>query len=231
MYYSLQVVNLAHKHTWTRGGGMVGGYRHACGQTLCSNVSGFLAFNTHHQGLKMTVARPCVPVTRLCASPFADPPWLPPSALPLPAASASAAPPASWGGQRLRSSTSSCARTRGSAPASPSRPSPSWYGGVTGMQSGAPVWHFSLVIPGARPLAYTIPHGPFRGEGSLTHLCNLEAGYGGVWAPNFGGAAPGIEPGTSCLRVRSVTITLRGPPQLLGIMLPFSLGIPRAVLV
>ena len=33
---------------------------------------------------------------------------------------------------------------------------------------------------------------------------------GGVWAPNFGEAAPGFEPQTSCLRVRSVTITLRG---------------------
>ncbi len=44
----------------------------------------------------------------------------------------------------------------------------------------------------------------------MTHLCNLEAGYGDVWASNFGGAAPGFEPRTSCLRVRSVTITLRG---------------------
>ncbi len=47
-------------------------------------------------------------------------------------------------------------------------------------------------------------HHPFQGP--LTHLCNLEAGYGGVWAPNFGGAAPGFEPRTSCLRVKSVTI-------------------------
>ncbi len=54
-------------------------------------------------------------------------------------------------------------------------------------------------------------HHPFQGP--LTHLCDLEAGYGGVWAPNFGGAAPGFEPRTSCLRVRSVTITLRGPPR------------------
>ncbi len=53
-------------------------------------------------------------------------------------------------------------------------------------------------------------HHPFQGP--LKHLCNLEAGYGGVWAPNFGGAALGFEPQTSCLRVRSVTITLRGPP-------------------
>ena len=27
-----------------------------------------------------------------------------------------------------------------------------------------------------------------------------------------GGAAPGFEPGTSCMPVRNVTITLRGPP-------------------
>ncbi len=53
-------------------------------------------------------------------------------------------------------------------------------------------------------------HHPFQGP--LTHLCDLEAGYGGVWAPNFGGVAPGFEPRTSCLRVRSVSITLRGPP-------------------
>ncbi len=50
-------------------------------------------------------------------------------------------------------------------------------------------------------------HHPFQGP--LTHLCDLEAGYEGVWAPNFGGAAPGFEPRTSW--VRSVTITLRGP--------------------
>ncbi len=61
----------------------------------------------------------------------------------------------------------------------------------------------------ARHFAYTIP---FKFQGPLTHLCDLEAGYGGVWAPNFGGAAPGFKPRTSCLRVRSVTITLRGPP-------------------
>ena len=56
-------------------------------------------------------------------------------------------------------------------------------------------------------------HHPFQGP--LTHHCDLEAGYGGVWAPNFGGAALGFEPRTSCLRVSSVTITLQGPPQLL----------------
>ena len=37
----------------------------------------------------------------------------------------------------------------------------------------------------------------------LTHLSGLEAGYGGVWAPNFGGSAPGVKPRTSCMRVRS----------------------------
>ncbi len=31
----------------------------------------------------------------------------------------------------------------------------------------------------------------------------------------FGGAAPGFKPRTSCLRVRSVTITLQGPPPLI----------------
>ncbi len=57
-----------------------------------------------------------------------------------------------------------------------------------------------FVILGARPLANTIPHGPFCGGGGpLMHLCDLEAGYGGVWAPNFGGAAPGFEPQTSCM--------------------------------
>ena len=45
---------------------------------------------------------------------------------------------------------------------------------------------------------------------SVQQAC-LEAGYGGVWAPNFGGAAPGFEPGTSCMRV--IAITLRGPPR------------------
>ncbi len=63
-----------------------------------------------------------------------------------------------------------------------------------------------FVISGAR-LSRTQSH-----QGPLTHLCDLEAGYGGVWAPNFGGAAPGFETRTSCWRVRSVTITLRGPP-------------------
>ncbi len=65
------------------------------------------------------------------------------------------------------------------------------------------VLKFFLVIPGARPLAYTIPHGMGGGGGALMHLCDLEARYGGVWAPNFGGAAPGFEPRTSCMRVRS----------------------------
>ncbi len=32
--------------------------------------------------------------------------------------------------------------------------------------------------------ACTIPHGPFRG-GPLTHHCDLEARYGGRWAPNW----------------------------------------------
>ncbi len=44
----------------------------------------------------------------------------------------------------------------------------------------------------ARHFAYTIP---FKFQGPLTHLCDLEGGYGGVWAPNFGGAAPGFDPG------------------------------------
>ncbi len=61
----------------------------------------------------------------------------------------------------------------------------------------------------SRLLGFWVHH-PFQGP--LTHLCDLEAGYGGVWAPNFGGAAPGFEPWTSCLRVRNVTITLQGLP-------------------
>ncbi len=35
----------------------------------------------------------------------------------------------------------------------------------------------------------------------------------GMGSKLFGGVAPGFEPRTSCLRVRSVTITLQGPPQ------------------
>ncbi len=44
---------------------------------------------------------------------------------------------------------------------------------------------------------------PFGGEGLLTYLCNLEAGYGGVWATNFSGAAPGFKPLTFGMRARS----------------------------
>ena len=65
------------------------------------------------------------------------------------------------------------------------------------------------VFLSSRVLSFRVHH-PYQGP--LTHLCDLEAGYGGVWAPNFGGAAPGFETRTSCWRVRSVTITLRGPP-------------------
>ncbi len=64
----------------------------------------------------------------------------------------------------------------------------------------------------SRVLGFCVHH-PFPFQGPLRHLCDLEAGYEDVWAPNFGGAAPGFEPRTSCLRVRSVTITLRGPPH------------------
>ncbi len=66
---------------------------------------------------------------------------------------------------------------------------------------------FFFVIPSARHSACTIPTWPLLGRGPLKHLCNLEVGYWGVWAPNFSGAAPGFEPRISCLRVRSVTIT------------------------
>ncbi len=69
--------------------------------------------------------------------------------------------------------------------------------------------NFPLPFLSSRVLGFRVHH-PFQGP--LTHLCDLEAGYGGVSAPNFGGAAPGFEPWTSCLRVRSVTIKLRGPP-------------------
>ncbi len=41
-------------------------------------------------------------------------------------------------------------------------------------------------------------------------LCDLEVGYGGVWAANFGGAALGFEPRNSCMRVRSLAIMLQG---------------------
>ncbi len=57
------------------------------------------------------------------------------------------------------------------------------------------------------------PHGPFRGGGG-THEASLRpgGGVGGVWAPNFWWGGTGISTRTSCLRVRSVTITLLGPP-------------------
>ncbi len=85
-------------------------------------------------------------------------------------------------------------------------PTISRYGGNT--------YTFFFVILGARHSACTIPTWLlFGGRGPLKHLCNLEARYRCVWAPNFGGAAPGFEPRTSCLRVRSVTITLREPPR------------------
>ncbi len=52
----------------------------------------------------------------------------------------------------------------------------------------------------------------------------------GVWAPNFGGAAPGFEPRTSCLRVRSVTITLRGPLiWLIMVLIPVVLALHKGV--
>ncbi len=44
----------------------------------------------------------------------------------------------------------------------------------------------------------------------------------GMGSKLFGGAAPGFEPRTSCLRVMSVSITLRGP-QKLFFMFQFSL--------
>ena len=51
---------------------------------------------------------------------------------------------------------------------------------------------------------------PFKGR-PLTLLCDLEAGYGSVWTPIFGGAAPGFEPRTSCMRVRSRSHHTTGP--------------------
>ncbi len=71
------------------------------------------------------------------------------------------------------------------------------------------IFHF-FRSPGCSHAACTIPTWSLsgRGRGPLTHLCDLEAGYWCVWAPNFGEAAPGFEPRTSCLRVRSVPITL-----------------------
>ncbi len=41
----------------------------------------------------------------------------------------------------------------------------------------------------------------------------------------LGGAAPGFEPRTSCMRVRSVTIALRGPPHLYKIILKNKYGL------
>ncbi len=63
----------------------------------------------------------------------------------------------------------------------------------------------STLFLSSRVLGFRVHH-PFQGP--LTHLCDLEAGYGGVWAPNFGGAAPEFEPRTSCLRVRSVVVVV-----------------------
>ena len=66
---------------------------------------------------------------------------------------------------------------------------------------------FLWCLPGCS--AFCVHHltWPLSGgiPGPLTHLGDLEAGYGGVWAPNFGGAVPGFEPRTSCIRVRSHT--------------------------
>ena len=53
-----------------------------------------------------------------------------------------------------------------------------------------------FVILGAR-LSSTISF-----LGPLMHLCDLEAGYGEMGS-KVCGAAPGFEPGTSCMRVRS----------------------------
>ncbi len=55
---------------------------------------------------------------------------------------------------------------------------------------------------------------PFGGEGPLTHLCDLEAGYGGVWAPNFlVGRHRDLNPRPPACKSGVVAITLRGPPR------------------
>ena len=72
---------------------------------------------------------------------------------------------------------------------------------------------FFFVIPGAR-----LSRSPSL-SGPLTHLCSLEVGYGGVWAPNFGGAAPGFEPRTSCMLVRSHSHYATGAAQIIIVFL------------
>ncbi len=52
------------------------------------------------------------------------------------------------------------------------------------------------------------PHGPFFGGGTLTQLCNLEAGHGGRWAPNLVCPERGLNPGPPPL-VKRVRKALR----------------------
>ena len=54
----------------------------------------------------------------------------------------------------------------------------------------------------------------FGGKGPLTHLCDLEVGYGSVsWAPNFlVGLHQDSNPGPPACESGVVAITLRGPP-------------------
>ena len=57
------------------------------------------------------------------------------------------------------------------------------------------------------------------GGGGGGHFCDLEAGHGGVWAPNFGGAAAGSEPQTSCMRVRSRSHCATGSAPIITVFL------------
>ena len=60
---------------------------------------------------------------------------------------------------------------------------------------------FFLVIPGARLSRTPSLSGP------LTHLCDLEAGYGGVWAPNLVGRHRDSNPGPPACESGVVAIT------------------------
>ncbi len=51
-------------------------------------------------------------------------------------------------------------------------------------------------------------------QGSLDASLRPRGGGMGEVGSKLGGAAPGSEPWTSCMRVRSVTVALRGPPHL-----------------
>ncbi len=82
---------------------------------------------------------------------------------------------------------------------------------------------FFFVIPGAWPLAYTIPHGPFWGGGTLDTSLRRR---GGVWgclgSKLLMGRHRDWNPGPPAGKSGVIAITLRGPHlQMVGILLLF----------